>query len=822
MQYFQQPIRYYSRLLLVLFAVTLATQLASAQDDSGFRYVEVTVVDPDGKPLAEVEVNINTDGSKFPMYTDSKGKVSFNIPNAKNTRLTLQAKHDQYLSEVGKWSDGKSIPKKYTIKLVKGTAIGGIVHDEDGQPIEGVSVMIHNIVRTSNTVHITSNQLATTDSSGRWQGQVLETPAKPLLMRLAHNDYPGGRSIKSLASWKELKTLEHVLVLKKGMVLQGRVTDPEGEPIAGALVCLGRDRLDSSKKFAIADTEGNYRFGNLIAKETAVVVAAQGWAPDLRYVEIREDMKSVDFQLQPGKTMQILVTDPEGVPISGATVYADSWRKHRNLPEKLYYRQTDDTGIWESDSLPEDEVTFHAISRDYMSSRKNTFLANGKTQTIVMSWKLKVAGKVVDAESGLPIEKFTFISGYGQKNLTPPIYWGGYTSSEGTHGKFQMQFREPREGYYVGIQADGYRPAVSILVRDDERNVTLRFEMKAGMGPSGIITTPDGKPAADVELTGAAAGQLLYLENGIVKTHLDTDNGMIRVATDQQGKYVLPFLESEMTLVCLHETGWAQITSKQLAESGDIQLNAWSVIEGTVLEGKQPLVEEQIMLFGDQLRVLSNPQINWGYRVQSDSAGKFRIDRIRCKNAVVARYMTFVSQRGTNRAASSHSQQVKLEPGKTHQIQIGGVGQTVQGKANVPYDCEQTVLWSRGVVTVRKKQPPQDGFFLSLGNAFSRAGQASAATINFDSFNRYATTIDAKGNFSIADVTPGKYVLTIELFCVEVKAKPQLTGQPIGSYRQDFTVDEPSEGGEQLPINLGELVLDMNQPTVPSIMLAPE
>lgn len=152
------PIKMFYGLLSVLFLGVILTHTSAAQEDSGFKYVTVTVVDPEGKPLADVEVNIDTDGSEFPMYTNSKGKVSFNVPNAKNTRLTLQAKHGQYVSEAGRWYDGKSIPEKYTIKFVEGTVIGGIVHDEQGQPIEGVDVVIHTTVITpKDIVFLTSN-----------------------------------------------------------------------------------------------------------------------------------------------------------------------------------------------------------------------------------------------------------------------------------------------------------------------------------------------------------------------------------------------------------------------------------------------------------------------------------------------------------------------------------------------------------------------------------------------------------------------------------------------------------------------------------------
>ncbi len=525
---------------LMLLAIVWQADDAYAQGDSGFKYIEVQVVGPDGKPLADVAVDVKIDGMEFPMPTDEEGKISLNAPSAANSRLQLSVKNDKFAAVSASWQGGDSFPEEFSISLVKGNPIGGLVHDEKGEPIEGVKIeatIAGNSAPDGKLQPLLQGHLATTDEAGRWQILTDTETERRLFFKLSHEDYVSNASYGQRATWEQLKKLDHVLVLEKGIELRGRVTNAVGEPIAGALVFLGGNRYisskDKQKKTTKTDADGKYHFGNVASGNTVVTVSAKGWAPELRTVSAKREMEPADFQLEVGKSIHLLVTDPDGVPIVGAGVAVENWQGQQTLPHELYRSKTNAEGIWQSESMPDDAVDFSLFKQGYMSSRNNKLAASEEPHTIVLQWPLVVSGKVVDAETGLPLEKYAVVPGIDWGNANQQVHWERYNSKQGAGGKYQMDFTEPRAGHFVRIEAAGYRPSVSRAIRDDEGEVTINFEMEEGTGPSGTVKTPDGKPAVGATLMVATREEGLYFHNG----EAQTDRGKPSAIADEQGKY---------------------------------------------------------------------------------------------------------------------------------------------------------------------------------------------------------------------------------------------------------------------------------------------
>ena len=579
-----------------------------AQNDSGFSYVEIKVVDPDGKPVADVEVDVDLDNMQFPMPTDDEGIISLNVPSGPGSRLRVNVKHSDFVATSKAWSGGDSIPESVTLKLEKGIAIGGLVHDDNGEPLEGAKVLTSSAVTNGRMVVMQSDEIAITDSEGRWNAQVKDSPDGKFLLKLAHEDCVTQNSFRQLATWEELKQLDHVLTLARGIELRGTVTSPDGEPISGAIVYLGSSRYigsqDKEKNTATTDEAGEYRFGNAPSGTQVMTVSADGWAPALQSTQVKRDMDAVDFQLEQGKTIRVRVTDPDGLPLEGVGIAADEWRGHRSLPQSLYRGQTDEDGVWENDSMPADQMRFDLFKRGHLSSRNNMLSASDDPHTIVMQWPLSVSGKVVDAESGLPIEKFNIVGGIDWGN-GQQVHWERYNQREGANGKFSFEFDEPREGHYLRIEADGYRPAVSRKLLDDEGEVRLSFELEEGTGPSGTVLTPDGKPAVGAEFLIATPQEQVMIYNGHAQQH----EGRPTSKADAAGKYQLPFIGAEPTkVVCRHESGYAQIDGNKLEQSPDITLTEWGSVEGIMLEGDQPIANERVQLHYNQIWVQNAPR----------------------------------------------------------------------------------------------------------------------------------------------------------------------------------------------------------------------
>ena len=817
---------------LMLLAIVWQTDDACAQDDSGFKYIEVQVVGPEGKPLADVAVDIKIDGMEFPMPTDDEGKISLNAPSSAKSRLQLSVKHDEYVAVSASWRGGDSFPAEFSIVLEKGEPIGGVVLDEQGEPIEGVKIegMVARVAGSAEAEGklqpLLQSHLATTGEKGRWQIMTNTKTPRQLFLMPSHDDYisrnsnsPYG-SFGQPANWEQLKNLEHKLVLKKGIELKGRVTEPSGEPIAGALVFLGSNRWNNNKQETKTDAAGNYRLGNVAAGNTVVTVSADGWAPELRVVPTNREMEPVNFKLQPGNAIHFLVTDPDGEPLARVGIAAENWRGHQTLPQELYRGKTDNEGVWETYCMPPDEISFSVFKQGHMSSRNNKLAASDETHTIVLQWPLVVSGKVVDAESGLPLEKFDVVRGVDFGNNNPSANWQRHDVKQGTNGKYRREFNEPYPGYLMRIEAEGYRPGISRVIRSDEGEVTINFELEEGTGPSGVVKTPDGKPAVGAKLIVATREEGLHFNNG--KEQNINNRRKSPATSDEHGKYTLPFLEDNFVLICLHESGWARMTGKQVGEATDIQLQAWATVEGTIFAGNEPLAGEQIVLHYEgphEMRYDRNtPQVYWNYSTQSNAVGKFRFDRIQGREAVVARSVRYGDQ--GNISTYSHREPVALKPGKTVQVQIGGTGRAIKGQIKVPEDSDEKVLWSMGSVQLseRSQRANAGGFFQALGRAI--AGQGNQPKVpQKPTFRRsYASAIDAEGGFAITDVLPGQYQMAIQLQAAPVNG--QHNWQPIGMLHQSITIPKsPAKNDsekDQGPHDLGEFTLKMTKPTPPN------
>ncbi len=798
-----------------VFSVFLATGWLSgsvlAQGDSGFKYLEVTVVGPDEKPMAGVAVDVKIDGMEFAMPTDDEGKISLNAPGGAKSRLQLSVKHEGFVGVLVSWQGGKSFPEEFSIPLAKGEPVGGVVRDEQGEPVEGVKIESRVPGSTASDGKLRpllSGHLATTDAAGRWQ-ILMETGSETLLfLKPSHDEYRKYAFLGVPANWEELKSLEHVLVIEKGINLQGKVTNVEGEAIVGALVFMGNNRWGNDKQEIKTDAEGKYRFGNVAAGSPLVTVSAKGWAPVVRTVSTSKEMEPVDFQLERGKSIRILVTDAQDEPIAEVGVAVESWRGHETLPQEIYRGKTDRDGIWQLESMPAGEVKFSLFKRGHMSVRNTMLAASEETHTIVLPWALVVSGKVVDAESGLPLEKFEVVQGIDWGNARQATHWDRYNVKTGADGKYRTEFSEPRAWHFVRIEADGYRPGVSRVLRDNEGKVTIHFEMEEGTGPSGVVKTPEGKPAVGAKLLVATPEEGLYCNNGNVQTNRQKPPA----TTDEEGKYVLPFLDEGFVLICLHESGWARLSEKQVGKAREIELHAWSQVEGTLLEGKEPVVGERVRLYFNQRYVRGVPSVNWSYQVTSGADGKFRFDRVIGGEGTVARSVLFgdTSGNGSSMTTSSHGERVSLIAGETVQVQIGGTGRTIRGQLKVPKDYKESVAWKMGSVQM-SEQPERvsgpQGFFHALGKAMAGGKSRLIQREKQPHRRSYASAIDAEGGFAIADVEPGGYRMSVTLY-----AKPvgeQYNWQPIGSLNERVTVAEAGEKEGLEGVDLGEFTLEM-------------
>ncbi len=826
------PLKAISReigLALLLLASTSVLPAGAQDDDSGFKYLEIKVLDPDGKPMTGVSVQVKIDDMKFPMPVDDEGFVSLNVPTEDVNHIELKVEEAGYVPLGASWQsgDGKKIPKKITIKMQKGLPIGGLVEDEAGKPIEGVKIKAtvpsmppsssSNDSKAGFVRMLIHGTIAKTDREGRWQAAIV--PEKPinLYLKLEHPDYASDKRFgQRRATLEQLRKLDHVFVMKKGIVIRGRVTSDSGEPLQGAKVAIGNG-FREDRTVADTDEEGRYRLNSVSAGSKLVTVVVEGWSPDLRSVVAKQEMQPVDFQLEPGHSIRVRVTDPEGEPLAKVWIMPGSWRDYSSLNGLMPRGKTDEKGVWQSDSAPADEIEYALFKHGRMATRDQRLVAREEEHVIIMPNPLVVQGQVVDSKTGQPIERFNVLQGIRWNSRDSSIHWKRYNIEPGRNGAYRTEFNEPRFGHLVRLEAEGYRPEVSRLIKTDEGEVTVNFELEAGTGPSGLVKTPLGEPAEGAVVVMANAGQHVQIDNGQHRQRSESPS----VVADAEGRFTLPFPEGNYSVVILHESGGHQLDGKKFEASSDITLEPWARVEGKLMRGKEPWGGERVYLNFSTQYQQGQPRVYWLYQVQTAEDGSFTFDQVRAHGtATVSRYGTYANiGDGRSMGYYTHGKKLQLEPGKTLQVQIGGEGRTLKGRLVVPDDYEGQVVWDMGHIrfgTQTHRAVSRTPFY-TLGKALAQLlGHKSTLAAKPDKpvvRRNYTTSIVVDGTFEIYDVMPGQYQMNVQL--LEYPEGGNYNWEPIGTLSQAVTVPEAKNEAADEPLDLGEHALTMLKPKSP-------
>ena len=192
-----------------------------------------------------------------------------------------------------------------------------------------------------------------------------------------------------------------------GGSIAGVVLDPQGRPVAGALVSNMGRVSEQQVRETKTGPDGRFRLDDLyetnVGKE--VFVRAKGAAP--RRVKVkpgpRDQPGEATIRLEAGHTIKGRVADEKNVPLAGVQVYFSNFY-HGNLDGGM--TTTDDRGLFSFDSLPSDApFAFSKQGYSEIDDRKLP-LDTGQVVAVVMAPTGVLIGRVRDAWTGEPIRAF--------------------------------------------------------------------------------------------------------------------------------------------------------------------------------------------------------------------------------------------------------------------------------------------------------------------------------------------------------------------------------------------------------------------------------
>ncbi len=342
---------------------------SSVPASAGRYTVALTVLDDEtSRPLAGAEVRVSDldDGTRHEFRTDPRGRLWIECASLKEEpTATIQVRQNGYVPLTYGWGfgDGTKPPGKLTLRLRRGTTMGGIVVAAADRPVEGVTVVM-TVTKYGPAKRPDPpagyegyyDVPSRTGPDGRWRTDSVPPNAEAVQLQLIHPDFvsderatPGrpGRTPKIAA----LRDQSDRQVLLKGVRISGRVIDDQGRPIGGSRV-VDSNRGFSSDEYVwrtVTDAQGRFHLHLPRDRKVRLTVVSRGHQPLVQEVSPDPDHSSVNFPMLPGKRLRGRVVDPIGRPIAEASVLIRSMSPERNW---FVRRRTDSLGRFEWDSAP--------------------------------------------------------------------------------------------------------------------------------------------------------------------------------------------------------------------------------------------------------------------------------------------------------------------------------------------------------------------------------------------------------------------------------------------------------------------------------------
>jgi hypothetical protein len=756
--------------------------------------LELTLVDEaDGAPIAEAKAREYSANETDSVLSDSRGVMSIELPDQPK-HFALRVQKEGFVPRLVVWDFRRpelAIPRQFTLKMERAHTIGGIVRNEDGELVEGAKVLI--CLRGSRNRDLTAPRIendiwespSSTDFAGRWKFEAAPESLEFLHVRLEHPEYISNEHIEEMPPADDFKNENAILTVYRGVPCEGTVTDTQGRAIEGVEVISGALGEGSpSKPTRVTDARGHYRFGGISLKhhrESIISFRKDGYAPEL--VELSQSAITIkkDVVLTPGNELRVKFMDNEGAPIGDVTMAFNYWRGHR--PFHLSFK-SDAAGLLTWADAPADAIGYTVLHESFQHQEVK-LAAAPRVQTVVLQRHGTISGRVVDAQSKQPIPIFRLTMGrifHERRDWADWSHEQARTFHEGTYkvgigSPIVMMNREGGPGEIgfrrVRVDADGYRPAVSREIANDEERVECDFELERAADVEGTVRDPEGNPVAKADVIVLGSGNPVMVRNGEVLR-----NRHFTVSTSDEGRYVLPPQEQDNNILVIHSRlGYLVTRWTQLSTSPDVKLMAWGQLEVATTASEQSEARYFVRTASDD--------DDGGLRIRFDSAPVLSPEGAWVFTGLPAGPFRL----GTYHEPMDAGPVVIIENGRTARLDFHSERRSVVGQIVLPAEkvsTEEPLAHLR----LRRKVPDPPSLPAGLDDAGRKewfrairetpAGQERRA----ESFEK-TFKIDHQGRFRIDDLAHGQYKI-IAVFFRSMPREPNAQPNIAGLAAKDF------------------------------------
>lgn len=318
-------------------------------------------------------------------------------------------------------------------------------------------------------------------------------------------------------AWVAPESSERVVRLEPESVLDGFVVGPDGSPVLDALVvaswpdrtraALSRANLPDALATGRTGEKGYFRLGGL-PRDDVVLIAisptASAVPATLRTRQGNDAAWSRVLQLRPGVEPRVLVLDPDGKPLAGATVEVRDARTDAIQPVVLRRADAEGSAVLDRmDPTVPRRLIVRPIGRDDLVTVEHERWLP-RDETIRVPRRARIRGRVVD-RAGNSIPR-AYVARVGRTGWTSAgtgwvLAWNGEFQIEGTEDE-PLRLRVTLDGSLATAEATVLaRASVSEATIPVDTGLDWRVRIDGPMGAKRsdgrVATAYVGLPAAE-------------------------------------------------------------------------------------------------------------------------------------------------------------------------------------------------------------------------------------------------------------------------------------------------------------------------------------
>ncbi len=535
---------------------------------------------PDGRPAADVDVLANLDGlhiqgmegvemlkhqgSRSKGRTDQAGR--FQLKGLAKLPYKLGARTEQDGAVLKAFLDNQR-PKEEEIhlELWPVPTLTGVVVDKKGEPVTNYTLLARE-ARSANlvTVYFNEHLNHVANDEGRFHLEDLRVGHWQLIVQ--------GENFVSDPPFEVDLPLEDdsepiVITVSPARMITGRVLAPDGQGVQGAEVIVqgqGLDIAQALKRSAltpkgVSGPDGTFKMGPFPNIAVALVASADDWCNSLPVsVELSEDEEAPELvlEMRHGGTLFVEVFGADGEVSPQRMIQVNN----SGAPGKNTVEITDHMGVAVFEHLAEgaynvvalgdatkmmDDLDRGALNQADIIANLEMGSADVKDQEETRislgsppANPIAISGTVT--QGGAPIsDAFISFSANGKSILEALAI-----AEVDSNGQYETVL-DGAGRYRVTVQVTGGKlmeQMTTEFVRDiaDEEDVKLNLELPEG-SISGVVTTPDGAPAARVRISLQASGPTSTdtMLGGSFVERKTSDDGTFEVKGLQSGTYTV-------------------------------------------------------------------------------------------------------------------------------------------------------------------------------------------------------------------------------------------------------------------------------------------